>query len=91
MRKFTALTEQEILALAISNEEEDGRIYAEFSYTLQENYPDTAKIFADMVHEEDDHRRHLIDVYVRRFGAHIPLIRRQDSAGLMLRKTAWQI
>nr|WP_298797849.1 ferritin family protein [uncultured Acetobacter sp.] len=91
MRKFTALTEQEILALAISNEEEDGRIYADFSYALQENYPDTAKIFSDMVHEEDDHRRHLIDVYVRRFGAHIPLVRRQDIAGFMPRKPAWQI
>ncbi|MCX2560860.1 rubrerythrin [Acetobacter farinalis] len=91
MRKFTALTEQEILALAISNEEEDGRIYADFSYSLQENYPDTAKIFADMVREEDEHRRHLIDVYVRRFGEHIPLIRRQDIAGFMSRKPAWQV
>jgi erythrin-vacuolar iron transport family protein len=91
MRKFMTLSDQEILALAISNEEEDARIYADFAYALRENYPDTANIFTDMVQEEDEHRRGLIDLYARRFGAHIPLIRRQDIAGFMTRRPAWQV
>ncbi|GBQ29545.1 rubrerythrin [Gluconacetobacter azotocaptans] len=91
MRKFTTLSDQDILALAISNEEEDGRIYADFAYVLRENYPDTAHIFTDMAEEEDEHRRTLIDLYVRRFGSHIPLVRRQDIAGFMVRRPAWQV
>ncbi|MCE2574574.1 iron exporter MbfA [Komagataeibacter sp. FNDCR2] len=91
MRKFSSLSDQEILALAISNEEEDGRIYADFAYAIRENYPDTAKIFTDMTVEENAHRRTLIDLYTRRFGSHIPLIRRQDIADFIVRKPAWQV
>ncbi|NVN10038.1 MULTISPECIES: iron exporter MbfA [Nguyenibacter] len=91
MRKFNALSDREILALAISNEEEDARIYADFAYALRDNYPDTANIFTDMVHEEDEHRRELIDLFVQRFGSHIPLVRRQDIAGFMSRRPAWQV
>ena len=57
MRSFSDLTERELLALAISNEEEDGRIYADFAEGLQENYPDTARVFLDMAEEENQHRR----------------------------------
>ncbi|GBQ59430.1 iron exporter MbfA [Komagataeibacter swingsii] len=91
MRKFSSLTDQEILALAISNEEEDGRIYSDFAYALREKYPDTSRIFTDMSVEEDTHRRDLIDLYARRFGPHIPLIRRQDIADFLVRKPAWQV
>ncbi|MHC0613128.1 iron exporter MbfA [Komagataeibacter oboediens] len=91
MRKFSSLTDQEILALAISNEEEDGRIYSDFAYAIREKYPDTSKIFTDMSAEEDSHRRDLIDLYARRFGPHIPLIRRQDIADFIVRKPAWQV
>ncbi|RFD20519.1 rubrerythrin [Komagataeibacter melaceti] len=91
MRKFSSLSDQEILALAISNEEEDARIYADFAYAIRENYPDTSRIFTDMTVEENEHRRTLIDLYVRRFGPHIPLIRRQDISGFMVRKPAWQV
>ncbi|AHI25688.1 iron exporter MbfA [Komagataeibacter swingsii] len=91
MRKFSSLTDQEILALAISNEEEDGRIYSDFAYALREKYPDTSNIFTDMSVEEDSHRRDLIDLYARRFGPHIPLIRRQDIADFIVRKPAWQV
>lgn len=91
MRKFSSLSDQEILALAISNEEEDGRIYSDFAYAIRENYPDTSKIFTDMSQEEDEHRRDLIDLYARRFGPHIPLIRRQDIADFIVRKPAWQV
>ena len=76
MKSFDQLTEQEILALAISSEEEDGRIYADFADGLRPEHPDTAQIFFDMAAEEDDHRRTLIDLHSSKFGDHIPLVRR---------------
>ncbi len=91
MKTFTSLTEREILALAISSEEEDGRIYADFAEGLREEYPDSARVFDDMAGEESDHRRMLIDSFVERFGSHIPLVRRQDVKGSVVRKPAWQI
>ena len=91
MRSFDTLTEQEILALAISSEEEDGRIYLDFAEGLREDYPDSAHVFTDMAHEEDEHRRRLIDTYIGRFGNHIPLIRRQDVSGFVARKPIWQL
>ncbi len=91
MRKFDGLSEREMLALAIANEEEDGRIYADIAEGLRENYPSTAKVFIDMAAEENEHRRRLIDLFVSKFGEHIPLIRRQDIRGYIARKPIWQI
>lgn len=91
MRSFNQLEEREILALAISSEEEDGRIYADFAEGLRERYPDSARVFDDMVAEEDEHRRRLIDAYVEKFGAHIPLVRRHDVRGAAVRTPAWMI
>jgi erythrin-vacuolar iron transport family protein len=91
MKSFGNLSQQEILALAISGEEEDGRIYADFSEGLHEDHPDTAKVFSDMANEENDHRRMLIDLYAVKFGKHIPLIRRQDVRGFVHRKRLWQV
>ncbi len=91
MKTFDALTEREILALAISSEEEDGRVYADFAEGLREAYPDTSKVFADMAAEEGEHRRLLIDLHVARFGDHIPLVRRQDVRGFVQRKKLWQL
>ncbi|WP_419731065.1 iron exporter MbfA [Lichenicola sp.] len=91
MRKFTDLTQAEILALAIANEEEDGRIYADFAHQLRDNFPDSAGIFSEMANEEQDHRRRLIDLYAERFGNHIPLVRRQDVAGFAQRRAPWQV
>jgi rubrerythrin len=91
MRSFDQLTEREVLALAISSEEEDGRIYADFAESLREEYPDSARVFDDMAEEESEHRRMLIDSYVQRFGNHIPLVRRQDVRGAPTRKPAWQV
>jgi rubrerythrin len=91
MRSFDQLTEPEILALAISSEEEDGRIYADFAEGLREEHPDTSKVFSDMAAEEDEHRRSLIDLYVEKFGSHIPLVRRQDVRGFVQRKRLWQV
>jgi rubrerythrin len=89
MKSFDDLSEREILALAISSEEEDGRIYADFAEGLREDYPDTARIFDDMADEEGEHRRMLIDLFVQKFGNHIPLVRRQDVRGFVHRKKLW--
>jgi erythrin-vacuolar iron transport family protein len=90
MKSFDDLTEREILALAISSEEEDGRIYADFAEPLRESHPGTSQVFSDMAAEENEHRRMLIDLYVPKFGSHIPLVRRQDVRGCVQRKKLWQ-
>jgi len=81
MRAFDDLTERDILALAIANEEEDGRIYADYAQHLREHYPDSARLFDGMAAEEEEHRRELFDLYVERFGNHIPYITRRDIRG----------
>ena len=88
-RDFKNLSEREILALAISLEEEDGRIYGEFVEGLRETYPSTAKVFEEMQAEEAGHRHALIELYRQRFGEHIPLIRRQDVKGFLTRRPVW--
>jgi erythrin-vacuolar iron transport family protein len=88
-RKFKELSEREILALAVSLEEEDGRIYADFADGLREDYPATAKLFEEMREEESGHRAALIQTYRERFGEHIPLIRRQDVKGFVQRRPFW--
>jgi len=90
-KNFKDLSEPEILALAISNEETDGRIYADFAERLRENYPATAQVFKEMEAEEDTHRGRLIDEFRRRFGDHIPLIRREEVKGFISRKPVWLI
>jgi rubrerythrin len=89
MRTFESLTEQEILALAISLEEEDERIYADFAEGLRQDFPATASLFVEMREEESGHRRRLIELYQTKFGEHIPLIRRQDVKGFITRKPVW--
>jgi erythrin-vacuolar iron transport family protein len=88
-RNFKDLSEREVLALAITLEEEDGRIYADFAEGLREKYPATAKMFEEMQVEESGHRRSLIDIFRQRFGEHIPLIRRQDVKGFVDRRPVW--
>jgi len=90
-RNFNDLSEQEILALAISLEETDARIYADFAAGLKADYLATVQIFEEMEAEEDAHRRKLIEEYCRRFGEHIPLIRREDVKGFVHRKPVWMI
>jgi len=88
-RSFDSLSEEEVLALAISSEEDDGRIYSAYAEGLRANYPASAKIFDDMADEEDDHRRRLIDLFKKRFGDNIPLIRREHVRGYYERKPDW--
>jgi rubrerythrin len=86
MRSFRSLSEQEVLALAITLEEEDARIYADLAVALRGKYPDLAEQFRALQAEEDDHRHRLIDVYRQKFGDHIPLIRRHDVKGFVQRE-----
>jgi rubrerythrin len=83
------LTAREVLALAIQNEEEDGRIYADLAERVRADYPETAKSLMTMHDEEDGHRHRLIDLYRQQFGEHIPLIRRQDVKGFLSRRPLW--
>ena len=89
LKKFKDLTEKEILALAISLEEEDGRIYGEFADRLKENFPSTASALEAMREEESGHRHRLIELFQERFGDNIPLIRRQDVKGFVHRPAIW--
>jgi rubrerythrin len=89
MRTFDSLSEKEILALAISLEEEDGRIYADFAEGLREGYPEQAKKFEALRSDEDGHRHRLLTLYGERFGDHIPLLRRQDMKGFVSRRPVW--
>ena len=91
MRSFDSLTEPEILALAISLEEEDERIYADFAEGLRENFPATAAVMDGMRDEESNHRRRLIDLFHQKFGNHIPLIRRHDVRGFVSRRPVWLV
>ena len=91
MRDFNSLSEKEILALAISLEEEDERIYADFAEGLRQNFPASAAVFDGMREEESNHRRRLLELYRQKFGEHIPLIRRQDVRGFVQRQPVWLI
>ena len=83
------LTAQEVLALAIQAEEEDGRIYADLAVRIGTDYPATAQSLKAMHDDEDGHRHRLIELYRQKFGEHIPLIRRQDVTGFITRRPLW--
>src|SRR6516165_9957013 len=89
VKRFAELTEQEILALAITNEDEDSRIYRGFAEGLREKYPASAKVFDEMAEEEVRHRTMLFDLYRTKFGEYLPLIRRQDVKGFIQKKPLW--
>ena len=89
MRSFDSLNEKEVLALAISQEEEDARIYDDYAEGFKADYPEQAEKFAAMRRDEDGHRHRLLDLYKRRFGDHVPLIRRQDVRGFVKRRPVW--
>ena len=91
MRSFESLTEKEILALSISQEEEDARIYGDFAEGLRDRYPEQAAKFTGLRQDEDTHRHRLLDLYRSRFGEHVPLIRRQDVRGFIRRRPVWLV
>ena len=91
LKKFKDLTQREILALAIANEEEDGRIYGEFADALRDSYPATAEMFEEMRVEEAGHRDRLLATFQERFGTQIPPIRREDVRGFLKRRPVWMM
>jgi erythrin-vacuolar iron transport family protein len=91
MKRFADLTEREVLALAISNEEEDCRIYQNFADGLREQSPDSARVFDEMAAEEVRHRGMLYDLYRSRFGEFLPLVRRHDVRGFIAHKPLWLV
>jgi erythrin-vacuolar iron transport family protein len=90
-RRFDDLSQQEIIALAISSEEEDGRIYAAYANKLRKEYPASAAIFDAMAEEENQHRRRLIALHQAKFGDFIPPIRREHVAGYYSRRPVWLV
>jgi rubrerythrin len=91
VKRFAELTEQEILALAISNEEEDSKIYRGFAEGLRQQFASSAKVFDEMAEEEVRHRTMLFDLYRSKFGEYLPLIRRQDVKGFVQHKPLWLV
>jgi rubrerythrin len=91
MRRFDDLSEKELLALAISLEEQDERIYADYADGLRETFPASAAVFEGMCKEEAGHRARLMELYRQRFGEHIPLIRREDVRGFVHRRPTWLV
>jgi rubrerythrin len=89
MRSFDTLSEREIPALAISLEEEDERVYADYAERLRAEFPASAAVLDGMRQDESTHRERLLDRYRQRFGDHIPLIRRQDVRGFLTRRSPW--
>jgi rubrerythrin len=88
-KRFADLNEQEVLALAISNEDEDNRIYRSFADGLRASYPETAAMYDRMAQEEIGHHDMLLDLYRKKFGDFLPLIRRQDVKGFVARRPIW--
>jgi rubrerythrin len=89
MRDFHSLNERETLALAISLEEEDERVYADVAEGLKQDFPQSAEMFEEMRQQESNHRRRLLDLFQQKFGNHVPLIRRQDVKGFVHRRPVW--
>jgi rubrerythrin len=89
VKRFSDLTEQEVLALAITSEEEDSRIYRGFAEGLRQQFPASAKVFDEMADEEVRHRAMLFDMYRSKFGEYLPLVRRQDVKGFVQHKPIW--
>jgi rubrerythrin len=83
VKRFADLSEQEVLALAITSEDEDSRIYRGFAEGLRDTFPASAKVFDEMAAEEVRHRTMLFDMYRDKFGEYLPLIRRQDVRGFI--------
>jgi len=90
-RRFSDLSEQEVLALAISSEEDDARIYRSYAERLREDYPASARVFDEMALEEDRHRQRLIGLHQKRFGDVIPLLRREHVSGYYARRPVWLV
>ena len=90
-RSFSSLSEQEILALAISCEEDDARIFLAYADAIRDDYPASAAVFEEMAEEENLHRDGLIERHRESFGERIPLIRREHVRGFYERRPDWLV
>jgi rubrerythrin len=88
-RPFHELNEQEVLALAITSEEDDSRIYGQFAERLKERYPATARTLIMMRDEELGHAHRLMETFKASYGENLPFVRRQDVKGFLTRKPLW--
>src|SRR5258708_12547684 len=88
-KTFADLDEREVLALAISLEEEDSRIYRDFTERMKEKSPEIPSVLKSMYEEEASHHQRLAELYQLRFGRHIPLVRRQDVKAFLKRNPIW--
>jgi rubrerythrin len=88
-RPFHELNEQEVLALAITSEEDDSRIYGQFAERLKERYPATARTLITMRDEELGHAHRLMETFKASYGENLPFVRRQDVKGFLTRKPLW--
>ena len=88
---FSKLSDKHVLALAIYAEEEDSKIYFYFANTFKKEFPETAKLFDEMGKEENEHRKLLIDLYKKKFGSSIPIVKREHVSGFYKRKPIWLI
>jgi rubrerythrin len=91
VRQFAQLSDREILALAISLEEEHARIYSDYAEGLGEDFPASAQVFRELAEEENDHRGQLFALYREKFGEHIPLIRPHDVRGFVRHRPLWLV
>ena len=90
-KHYYNLSDKEILALAISSEEEDARIYQYYASLFIKDFPETASMFQEMSDEENIHRRQLIELFKKKFGNNIPLIKREHVQGFYTRRPIWLI
>ena len=90
-KHYYNLSDKEILALAISSEEEDARIYQYYASLFIKDFPETASMFQEMSDEENVHRRQLIDLFKNKFGNNIPFIKREHVQGFYTRRPIWLI
>src|SRR5579883_2743386 len=91
MKRFSDLTEQEILAVAIDAEEDDRKVYLAFAEDLRARYPGTAALFENMAKVEASHRDSLLEKYHEKFGPNLLPIRRTDVSGYMKRRPVWLV
>ncbi len=91
MKRFSQLSEREILAVAIDAEDEDRRVYLSFAEDLRERYPGTAAMFENMAKVEASHRDTLVQKYHEKFGPNLLPIRRTDVRGYLKRRPVWLV
>ena len=91
MKSISELSEQEIIALAISSEEDAARAYEMFAHEMAMDFPASAKVFTEMAAEEVNHADRLKAVYTQKYGDHIPLIRRGEVKGFAASKPAYTL